>query len=222
MTNNIPSAPSVLASQTGVNLPAIADEEALRADFYDFLGNVLATPPDEERLAAMRALLGGEGAIGDAIHALNRIAADFDPARASREFHDLFIGLGRGELLPYASYYMTGFLNEKPLARLRADLARLQVQRAPGNFDPEDGIATLMSIMGGLIRGRFGAPASLQEQRTFFGAHVAPWAEHFFADLEGAKGAVLYAPIGAMGRALIRIEKEAFRLGVQEKPGWRT
>ena len=86
------------------------------------------------------------------------------------------------------------------------------IARAPNVYEPEDNIATLMEVMGGLIVGRFGVPASLDDQRTFFNRHVAPWAGHFFADLEKAKGADLYAPLGTAGRAFVEIEREAFRL----------
>lgn len=194
------------------DLGSAAPEELLRADFYDFLSGMLSMAPDASRLAQLAALDGGDDEVGRSAAALARIAAAFTAERAAREYHDLFIGLGRGELLPYASYYMTGFLHEKPLARLRGDMSRLGVKRAAGVFEPEDGAASLTSIMAGLIRGRFGAPAPIAEQRAFFGAHIGPWAGHFFADLEKADAAVLYGPVGAMGRAFIEIEKEAFRL----------
>jgi TorA maturation chaperone TorD len=125
----------------------------------------------------------------------------------------LFIGLARGELLPYASYYMTGFLNEKPLALLRADMAAQGISRAPNVYEPEDNIASLLEMMAGMIEGRFGAPASLEVQQTFFNRHIAPWAGHFFTDLEGAKGSVFYAPLGVVGKIFMTIEREAFRLG---------
>lgn len=201
---------------TSFHAPA---EECLRADFYDFISALLASPPDAARLRSLAALAPGEDALGlgkDALGraagALAKIAAASTPASAEREFHNLFVGLGRGELLPYGSYYTTGFLNEKPLARLRDDMARLGIKRAAGNFEPEDNIASLSAMMAGLILGRFGAPASLKTQRDFFAAHIAPWAEHFFTDLEAAQHATLYAPVGAMGQAFIAIEKEAFRL----------
>ncbi len=128
------------------------------------------------------------------------------------EFNALFIGLGRGELLPYASYYMTGFLNEKPLAVLRNDMARLGITRAENVFEPEDNIASLCEMMAGLITGRFGAPAELQLQKDFFNRHIGPWAEHFFSDLEAAKSSVFYASVGSVGRAFMEIEREAFRM----------
>jgi len=64
-----------------------------------------------------------------------------------------------------------------------------------------------------MIEGRFGTPAALAAQRDFFNRHIAPWAGHFFADLEGAKASVFYAPVGAVGRQFMQIEREAFRLG---------
>ena len=124
----------------------------------------------------------------------------------------LFIGLGRGELVPYASYYMTGFLNEKPLATLREDMNLLRIARAPNVYEPEDNIASLMEMMAGLITGAFGAAAPISRQRGFYNKHIAPWARHFFTDLEGAKGSVFYAPVGAVGRIFMDIEREAFRM----------
>jgi len=189
-----------------------SEEDALRADLYDFLAAMLATPPSADLLAKAAGLAGDDGDLGRAIGALATIAAASDPGSARQEFEALFIGVGRGELIPYASYYMTGFLHEKPLAKLREDMAGLGIERAPNVYEPEDNIASLCEMMAGLIRGRFLAAAGLDEQRRFFGTHVAPWAGHFFNDLEGAKNAVLYAPIGAAGRAFMEIEKEAFRL----------
>lgn len=193
-------------------VPPLAEEERLRAEFYEFLSGLLARPPSAEHLRDLGALEPGEGEIGAAITNLQRLAARIDAQTASTEFHDLFIGLGRGELMPFGSYYMTGFLNEKPLAILRQDMAKLRVERAENVYEPEDNIATLFEIMAGLIRGRFGDPAPVERQREFFNRHIAPWAHHFFSDLEGAKGSVLYAPVGTLGRLFMEIEQEAFRM----------
>lgn len=191
----------------------VAEEDALRADLYDLLGALLARPPSAELIARVAALSGDGGELGRAVTALSRLARATTAKAAEREFNVLFIGLGRGELLPYASYYMTGFLHERPLAVLRGDMARLSIARAPNVYEPEDNIASLCEMMAGLIRGRFGAPATLATQRDFFNAHVGPWAGHFFKDLEGAQGSVFYAPVGALGRAFIEIEREGFRMG---------
>jgi len=190
----------------------IAEEDRARADLYGFLSALLAAPPDRALLRRAAKLSGDKTALGDAIGALARLAGATAPAAVEREFTELFIGLGRGELLPYASYYMTGFLNEKPLAILREDMAANRIARAPNVFEPEDNIASLMEMMGGLITGQFGQAAPLSRQREFFNRHIAPWARHFFTDLEAAKGSVFYAPVGAVGRHFMDIEREAFRM----------
>lgn len=190
----------------------ISEEDALRADLYDFLGALLAAPPSEDLLKKAAGLTGDETDIGRGVRALSAIARAMTPGAAREEFEALFIGLGRGELMPFGSYYLTGFLNEKPLATLRNDMARLGIERAPNVYEPEDNIASLCEMMAGMIRGRFYAAASLDEQKRFFNTHVSPWAGHFFSDLEGAKNSVLYAPVGAIGNAFMEIEREAFRM----------
>ncbi|MGK7653979.1 MULTISPECIES: TorD/DmsD family molecular chaperone [unclassified Roseovarius] len=194
----------------------IAEEDRLRADLYDFLGVLLAGPPSEALLAQTAGLSGdNETDLGVAIAALSRIARHTKPQAVEREFNALFIGLGRGELLPYASYYLTGFLNEKPLASLRRDMAARGMTRAQNVYEPEDNIASLMEMMGGLITGRFGKPATLANQKTFFNTHIGPWAGHFFTDLEAAKNSVLYASVGAVGRVFMDIEAEGFRMSAE-------
>ncbi len=192
--------------------PEIAEEDRLRADMYDFLGALLAQPPDKDLLAKTAALSGDESPLGHAIGALSRVAGAVSPAAVEQELVTLFIGLGRGELLPYASFYLTGFLNEKPLASLRRDMRALGMTRAPNRFEPEDNIASLCEMMASMIRGRFGAPVALERQKEFFNRHISPWAAHFFADLEAAQNSVFYAAVGAVGSAFMEIEREAFRM----------
>ncbi|MEX0279207.1 MAG: molecular chaperone [Ruegeria sp.] len=190
----------------------VSAEDRLRADFYNFLGLLLAAPPDQMLLDQMTGLSGDETDLGQAIQAMARVAKVTKPAAAEREFNALFIGLGRGELLPYASFYLTGFLNEKPLAQLRNDMAARGITRAQNVFEPEDNIASLMEMMAGMIVGRFGPAASLDEQRAFWNKHIGPWAAHFYSDLEGAENSVLYASVGTAGRVFMEIEREAFRM----------
>ncbi|WP_420325689.1 TorD/DmsD family molecular chaperone [Mameliella sp.] len=190
----------------------IAEEDRLRADLYNFLGLLLAGPPDEMLLAQTAGLSGDATEMGQAIGTLAKLAKVTKPKTATSEYNKLFIGLGRGELLPYASYYLTGFLNEKPLALLRQDMVRQGLERADNVFEPEDNIASLMEMMGAMIVGRFGPPASLDAQRQFFNKHIGPWAGHFYADLEGAKNSVFYAPVGTVGRLFMEIESEGFRM----------
>lgn len=190
----------------------VTDEDRLRADFYNFLGLLLSGPPDEMVLAQTAALTGDDSDLGVAIQAMARVARVTKPASGEREFNALFIGLGRGELLPYASYYLTGFLNEKPLAQLRNDMAAQAITRAPNVYEPEDNIASLMEMMAGMIVGRFGNPTGLEEQRTFWNRHIGPWAGHFYSDLEAAESSVFYASVGTAGKAFMEIEREGFRM----------
>jgi TorA maturation chaperone TorD len=153
---------------------------------------------------------GDETPLGRTHQALAAAAATTDADAAEREYFDLFIGVGRGELLPYASYYLTGFLHERPLARLRADLDELGIERVEDRAEPEDNAALLCDIMAGLIAGEVAAP--VERQRQFFDRHLAPWLPRFFTDLEAAEAADFYRPVGTIGRLLIDIETRAFAL----------
>ena len=95
----------------------VAEEDLLRAQLYGLLASLLSAAPDQDALASLAQLSGDDTALGKAIAALSRVAAGSTAAVVSDEYHDLVIGVGRGELLPYASYYLTGFLHEKPLAK---------------------------------------------------------------------------------------------------------
>ena len=195
-----------------MNTPPIAPEDQVRASLYALLGNVLLQIPDQTTLDQLAALEGEVGDVGSAINTLSHIAKSMTPASIEREYNVLFIGVGRGEVLPYASYYLTGFLHEKPLADLRAKMRELGIQRKQGISEPEDHLGALCEMMAGMITGSFGQPTPLQIQKEFFNAHIAPWAAHCFSDLEKAESAVLYAPVGSLGRLLMGIEQESFRI----------
>jgi TorA maturation chaperone TorD len=200
----------MLAAEASIE--EVLPEEWLRAQQYQLLARFLAAPAEAVLLDLAAGLAGDDTEFGQALGELARRAGQVTPAAASREYHDLFIGIGRGELAPYASYYLTGFLNEKPLAKLRGDMARLGIARAETVKEPEDHIAALCEMMAGLITGAFGAPLELAAQRAFFDRHLAPWAPVFFGDLEKAKSAWLYAPVGTLGRVFMGIEKTAFTM----------
>ena len=188
----------------------ISEEDRLRAGWYALLAQLLSREPSNELLQMLRGLEGDDSELGKGIRALAAAARGTSAESARQEYFDLFIGVGQGELLPYGSYYLTGFLNEKPLARLRGDMARLRIARADDVKEPEDHIAALCEMMSGLITGGFGAPADLAEQRAFFDSHIGCWAPRFFEDLQGAPSAVLYMPVGTMGRLFMAIEVQAF------------
>ncbi|WP_205574624.1 TorD/DmsD family molecular chaperone [Indioceanicola profundi] len=195
----------------GVGGAPLDDADVMRAQFWSLLGALLTRPPSQELLDRVAGLGGDRTPLGNALRTLAARAVETDERRAEREYHGLFIGVARGELLPYASYYITGFLNEKPLARLRQDMAALGIERAAGNKDPEDHIGSLCEMMAGLIAGEFAT--DLAHQRAFFDRHIAPWAGRFFADLEKAENALLYQPVGTAGRLFMGIEAEGFALG---------
>jgi TorA maturation chaperone TorD len=190
--------------------PAPDEVDLARAGEYALLSKLLADAPDTDLLAVLAALPGDSTPLGHAHAALAHAAAAADAASVEREYFDLFIGLGRGELLPYASFYLTGFLHERPLARIREDLAQLGVERDPQQCEPEDHLALLCEVMAGLAQGSF--DASEAEQARFFGRHLRPWAEKFFDDLEAAKSARFYRAVAGYGRAFLAIEREAFMI----------
>ena len=191
--------------------PQVPDEvAAARAQEYALLATLLGRAPDAKLLDNIAGLRGDATPLGVAHAALAQAASETTVERVEREFFNLFIGLGRGELLPYASYYLTGFLHERPLARLRGDLAPLGIERAESSNEPEDHAATLCEIMAGLVSGRLPAPQGTDQQ--IFEKHLSPWIGRLFADLERAEAADLYRRIGTLGRVFMEVETEAFAL----------
>lgn len=189
----------------------VADEDLMRAQFYALLSRLLLAPPDSDVLGDLAGLTGDDTDIGRALAALGEAARTCDAAAAEVEFNALFIGLTRGEIVPYASYYMTGFLHEKPLADLRDDLARLGVERAPGHCQPEDHAGFVCEVLSGLIVGAYGPP-DLAVQKAFFDAHFSPWADALFSDIEAAPSAALYRPVATIGRLFVAVERDAFAM----------
>lgn len=182
--------------------------DAARGQEYALLATLLSAPPSKRLLEQLAALTCDATPLGRAHAALADAAASAVPSQVEREYFDLFVGLGRGELLPYASYYLTGFLNERPLSRLRADLTKLGIERVANNSEPEDHAAILCEIMSGLADGCL--DASPEAQRAFFDKHLSPWMGRLFADMEGNGNARFYHAVGALGRTFIEIETEAF------------
>jgi TorA maturation chaperone TorD len=189
---------------------AVDETDAARAREYALLSALLRRAPNTDLLNRLAALRADASPLGVAHAALGAAAATATTESVEHEFFELFIGIGRGELVPYASYYLTGFLNERPLARLRDDLAQLGIERVATEVEPEDHAAVLCEIMAGLAGRRFDAPEGAD--RALFEKHLAPWIGRFFADIEHAKAADFYRRIGALGRVFVDIESEAFTL----------
>ncbi len=197
------------AASDARNLP---EEDVLRARLYALLARVLGAAPDAPTLRMLAGLGRDHTPLGRALGDTADAAAATVPEAAAREYEALFIGLTEGEVKPYASFYKTGFLFEKPLAELRDDLRALGIVADDGFAEPEDHIGALCEVMHGLILGGFGAPAPLAAQKRFFDAHLAPWAARFFRDLEAAEAAALYRPVARVGAAFLAIEAEAFAM----------
>lgn len=186
---------------------ADAAQDRDRAQLFTLVARLLDAAPRADLLAALASLPAGGTPIGQAVGGIAAAAARASEPALEREYAALFIGVARGELLPFASYYRTGFLHERPLADLRADLIRLGIARTPSIAEPEDHIAFLCDVMAGLLEGRF-----VGDPDAFFAAHLRPWAERFFTDLERAEAARFYRAVGTLGRTVIEIEQTAAEL----------
>ena len=188
----------------------IEDIDRARAQEYALLSTLLLRSPDALLIERLRRLEGDLTPLGRAHAALGRAAAETTAEGAEREYFALFVGLGDHGLYPYSSYYLTGFLQGRPLARLRDTLRPLGIERARDYSEPEDHVAFLLAVMASLVGGWIVAPPGAE--REFFNGHLAPWIGRFFEDLERARSVPLYASIGALGRTFMAIEEEAFTL----------
>jgi TorA maturation chaperone TorD len=197
-------------STSHVSSRRVVDEiDHARAQEYALLSILLSRSPDLAMIERMALLRGDTSPLGSAHTALGEAASRATEESAGREYFDLFAGLGKGLLLPYASHYLTGSLYGRPLGRLRETLQQLGIERAAGNSEPEDHAAILCEVMAGLI-GDIAGPAGAD--RGFFEKHLAPWIRRFFVDLERAPSVDFYARVGSLGRTFVDIETEAFAL----------
>jgi TorA maturation chaperone TorD len=188
--------------------------QQFRIDAYALLGSLLSQAPSQPLLNWLQAIeLNDDQQSGmrEAWSVLQLAAERADPEQVAEEYHQLFIGIGRGELLPYGSWYMTGFLMEQPLLILRQDLERLGFERDPEVREPEDHIAALCQVMAMLVNPDTGVDRSQQGQ--FFERHMAPWWSRFTEDLQASSTAHFYSAVGRF--AELFFEQEAQLL---EKP----
>lgn len=188
-------------------------EHQYRAGAYSMLATLLRQPPGQDvlnKVTALADVVEEKDDFAIAISMLGLSARSATPVELDDEFHALFIGLGRGELVPYGSWYLTGFLMEKPLGVLRDDLASMGFARNDGTCEPEDHVAALCEVMALLIsEGR-----NLNEQTRFFDAHMSSWLGQFFKDLSEAKSAVFYRAVARFGKAFFDFEKQYLAMSV--------
>ena len=203
-----------LSSNTAKTIDIVDNEDQLRADMYSFLANLLRAEPSAELVNQLTKLESDESPIGKSIKTLSKLASSLDLPTIRDEYVRIFIGVGRGEILPFASYYLTGFLKDKPLAKLRNDMKEIGIQLAENVKEPEDHIASLFDMMSGLILGKFSKKFSIGEQKDFFNKHLAPWVDLLMRDIESSRIAVFYSPIGTIGREFMEIERSSFSMDV--------
>ncbi len=192
------------------------DEELARAELYGLLARLWLAPPDEAlhaqfRVAVTQAPEAGallEGPWQELVGALRESSLQ----QAAEEHEALFHGVGKPEVFAYASFYLTGFLNEKPLAALRADLAELGLTREAGALETEDHVAYLLEVMRYLIAGDDAAVCNLEQQRRFFRAHLQPWIERFCDAVAAHPRAQVWRALAGLTSAFVAIETQAFDL----------
>jgi len=191
----------------------LAEEDFLRAQFYAYLAQLLSGPPTSDVLANTKIMEGDPSPMGKALSNMAAAATKSTQEAIEDEFSKLFYGMGQGgEVLPYASYYISGSLYDEALAVLRHDMERIGIANAGKSKEPEDHIAFILEIMHGLIIGRFGDASNIEKQRHFFDTHLATWAEKLFKDLESAESSIFYMTVARVGLLFIQIESEAFKM----------
>ncbi|MEJ8823764.1 molecular chaperone TorD family protein [Variovorax humicola] len=190
------------------------DEEIARAELYGVLARMWYAPPDAGLLDALgvavtEAPFAG-GFLEEPWRALVGAARGMTPASARAEYDALFGGIGKPAVLLYGSHYLSGFLNDKPLAALRGDLARLGLVRDEALGETEDHIACLCEVMRYLIAGDDVAVANLKEQQVFFGRHLQSWVPAMCEAVLQQPGAMLYAALARFTQAFIGVEAQGF------------
>ena len=185
----------------------IETEQQYRASAYGLLAALLRAAPDQALLDRLGQLSpGGEtpaDALSRAMAGLAEAAAKYDAGQLEDEYHALFIGIGQGELVPYGSWYLTGFLMDQPLSDLRDDLQRLGFERSADTHEPEDHAAALFEVFSVMINDAY----SLDEQQEFFEKHMQPWLGRFFDDLGAARTADFYRSVAPFGAAFLELEQ---------------
>jgi TorA maturation chaperone TorD len=194
----------------------LTPEDAARADLYALLAHLFHAVPDADLLAVLAnaddvSAEAPHSAVGEAWRKLQSAASAADPEALAQEFQDLFVGVGSGEVMAYGSWHLTGFLMEEPLARLRDDLARLELSRLQSATEPEDHIAALAEVMRLLVRGGDGIPAaSFEVQKDFFTRHLRPWYARFGEQLAKAPSANFYRVVAELTKTFLDTETALF------------
>jgi len=186
-------------------------EETARADLYGVLAELFYGPMPQAYVDTIGASHAeGEGVLECAWNDLAAACRQTNEDAIRDEYEQLFIGVGKPEIMLYGSYYQSGFLMEKPLAALRTDLAALGLQRTETVAESEDHIATLCEVMRYLITADDIEIANLASQKKFFAAHIQPWAGELCAAIENHPHATFFKHAGRLARCFFEVEMQAF------------
>ncbi|MBA2675876.1 molecular chaperone TorD family protein [Ramlibacter sp.] len=190
------------------------DEETARAEVYGLLAQLYYAPPPPQLMAALRVAVTEAPAPGAFLEepwrAFVGVARTTSDAEAAAEYDTLFGGVGKPEIYLFGSHYLSGYLNEKPVARLREDLAGLGLERDEAMPETEDHVAYLCEVMRYLIAGDDVEVANLTRQREFFAAHLQPWATAMCEAILAHPRARLYAALADFTRAFLSVEAQGF------------
>lgn len=190
------------------------DEEVARAEIYGLLAQLYYAPPPSDLLAQLRAAprqAPDQGGFLEASwQALAACAAEMGDDAVRAEYDALFGGVGKPDIYLFASHYLTGFLNEKPLVGLRDDLAALGLRRDAAMSETEDHIAYLCEVMRYLIAGDDVAVANLTQQRQFHARHLRPWIADLCDAIAAHPAARFYGALAEFTRAFFSVEAQAF------------
>jgi len=186
-------------------------EEAARAGLYGLLASLFCAPPAQELIDTIASSdVQGESPLESAWMELALACRRTSSEKAREEYESLFLGVGKPEVMLYGSYYLSGFLMEKPLAALRSDLSKLGLERPESVIESEDHIASLCEVMRFLIVADDPMCANLAAQKEFFAAHVQPWVSELCAAIRAHPHAHFYAPVSKLAQAFFEVEALAF------------
>ena len=179
-----------------------------REDLYVLLSSLLVQPPGDDVLKHLADLSWEDDilpSLSSALETLRKTAGCCRFDRIENEFENLFIGMGRGEIVPYASWYAEKLVMGTPLVRLRSDLAKLGISRRTDVCEPEDHAAAMFESMALITRS---PKISRPRQAVFFHRHIHPWMIRFFQDLQRAPSACFYRSVGSLGELFLQVENQ--------------
>lgn len=192
------------------------DEETARAEVYGLLSQLYYQAPGNELLGQLQVAVteapDAGGFLEEPWRELVACARSLSQRQIADEYNRLFGGVGKPEVYLFGSHYLSGFLNEKPLVRLRDDLAALGLARSQDMPETEDHVAYVFEVMRYLIAGDDVTVSNLTQQMAFFSQHVQPWVVAMCQAIEAHPQAVFYARLATFTAGFMSVEAQGFDL----------